>query len=52
MRGLDTSANTITFGPTGLCLSEPLDWATTAELEVVPCIQGNPKQNFTFDAAT
>ena len=33
---VDTTDDTIKFGSVG-CLSEPLDWVTYSELEVVPC---------------
>jgi hypothetical protein len=52
----DSADDTIKFhlqGGGGVgCLSEPPNWSTLAELVVVPCEPGEPKQNFTFDAAT
>ena len=47
---LDAADDTIKCGAG--CLSEPSDWATTAELEIAPCVAGSPAQNFTLDPAT
>eukprot|EP01052_Picozoa_sp_SAG31_P035160 SAG31_NODE_4207_length_3473_cov_3.916716_1_plen_481_part_00 len=51
----DSADDTIKFQPAagaGGCLSEPPNWNTLSELVVVPCKPGEPKQNFSFDAAT
>ena len=47
----DAATDAIKFGSAG-CLSEPANWATVEELEVLPCDPGSPQQNFTYNATT